>query len=73
MSTTKRIIMLCISLMMGVALHAQSLYSVFVDNQPLSTAMKLISAQSDYRFVYNNDLIDVIRGLDLFFQGFESL
>lgn len=51
--------MLCISLMLGAALHAQSLYSVFVDNQPLSTAMKLISAQSDYRFVYNNDLIDV--------------
>ncbi|MBQ0043704.1 MAG: SusC/RagA family TonB-linked outer membrane protein [Bacteroidales bacterium] len=59
MKKTKRIILLCISLMMGMALHAQSRYSVFVDNQPLSTAMKLISAQSEYKFVYNNDLIDV--------------
>lgn len=65
MSTTKRFIMLCISLMMGIALHAQSLYSVFVDNQPLSTAMKIIVAQSEYRFVYNNDLIDVSKTISV--------
>lgn len=40
------------------AAWAQGKYTVFVENQPLSTVLKQISAQTDYNFVYNNDLID---------------
>ena len=44
--------------MMTVPSWAQGRYNVFAENQPLSTVLKQISAQSEYNFVYNNDLID---------------
>lgn len=48
---------LLLTVMTGVT-RAQGRYTVIAENQPLSTVLKLISAQTEYSFVYNNDLID---------------
>ena len=43
--------------------YAQSLYNVQVENRPLSMVLAAITAQCEYKFVYNNDFIDVSRNV----------
>ena len=52
-------------LLVPTLLHAQGAITVVADNEPLSTVLKLISAQTEYRFVYNTDLIDTSRKVTL--------
>ena len=48
--------MFCFSLMLTFSLHAQSKFTVVAEGQPLIYAMKMLAAQCDYNFVYNNDI-----------------
>ena len=53
-----RKLFLILAILLPCVMHAQGQITVAADSQPLSTVLKLISAQTDYGFVYNNDLID---------------
>lgn len=57
----KRLLISLALLSAALSLHAQGTYMVFAENESLSKVMGMISAQCDYRFVYNNDFIDTSR------------
>ena len=57
--------MFCFSLMLTFSLHAQSKFTVVAEGQPLIYAMKMLAAQCDYNFVYNNDIIDTSKKIDV--------
>ena len=57
--------MFCFSLMLTFSLHAQSKFTVVAEGQPLIYAMKMLAAQCDYNFVYNNDIIDTSKQIDV--------
>ncbi|MGN1220922.1 MAG: carboxypeptidase-like regulatory domain-containing protein, partial [Candidatus Cryptobacteroides sp.] len=61
----KRTLMFCLSLMLALNLHAQNKFIVVAEGQPLIYAMKMLSAQCDYNFVYNNDIIDTSKKIDV--------
>lgn len=65
MRILKKILMLGIVLAASVHAYAQGQYTVIAEKQPLSYAMKMVSAQCDYRFVYNNDLIDTTKEISV--------
>ena len=52
------LVFLCVMLL-GINAFAQSLYNVKVEDKPLSVALASISAQCEYKFVYNTDFIAV--------------
>ncbi|MCF0178469.1 MAG: carboxypeptidase-like regulatory domain-containing protein, partial [Bacteroidales bacterium] len=59
MKISKSLFILLVSMLISINALAQSLYNVRVDDKPLSTVLAAISAQCEYKFVYNNDFIDV--------------
>ena len=52
-------------LLVPTLLRAQGAITVVAGDEPLSNVLKLISAQTDYNFVYNTDLIDTSRKVSL--------
>ena len=59
------ILLTVLALLVPAALRAQGAITVVATNEPLSTVLKLISAQTEYSFVYNTDLIDTSRKITI--------
>lgn len=65
MNKVRQAMLLLFSLLLSVSLYGQGKYFVAVEDAPLQTAMKMLSAQCDYNFVYNNDIIDTSRKVNV--------